>query len=246
MIFSKKLAGFSGIGLLLLVLFLTFSGCSSEKETTTSESSSTTAAKVEKIEKVVFHMNHYMPAVHPLHINIFEPFAKEVFSRTEGRVEIVVHAGNALASPPDTYDAVVSGVAGMGFVLPAYTPGRFPMTQILEYPFMFTSAMQANLTAREMKKNDLILWFDKLSNSFSRQTFPIDSETVLRWGRLSAARGKQGKPLPVVMVLFFAWHIGRRLSLLRGNTRAFESSHPDYQSLAVIPEMKRLLEIILF
>lgn len=150
MIFSKKRAGFSGIVLLLLILFLTFSGCSSEKETTTSESSSTTAAKVEKIEKVVFHMNHYMPAVHPLHINIFEPFAKEVFSRTEGRVEIVVHAGNALASPPDTYDAVVSGVAGMGFVLPAYTPGRFPMTQILEYPFMFTSAMQANLTAREM------------------------------------------------------------------------------------------------
>jgi TRAP-type C4-dicarboxylate transport system substrate-binding protein len=38
----------------------------------------------------------------------------------------------------------------MGFVLPAYTPGRFPLSQILEYPFMFTSARQANLVAKEM------------------------------------------------------------------------------------------------
>jgi TRAP-type transport system periplasmic protein len=78
-----------------------------------------------------------------------------------------VHPGNALASPPDTYDAVVSGVAGMGFVLPAYTPGRFPMSQILEYPFMFQTAYQANMVAKEMtpmlRKNEYtdteLLWF---------------------------------------------------------------------------------------
>ena len=129
--------------------------------------SETGSGDTKKAEKVVFHMNHYMPAVHPLHVNMFEPFAKDVLEQTEGRVEIVVHAGNALASPPDTYDAVVSGVAGMGFVLPAYTPGRFPMTQILEYPFMFETATQANLTAaamtpmlREYEYTDtLLLWF---------------------------------------------------------------------------------------
>ncbi|MBN2625235.1 MAG: TRAP transporter substrate-binding protein [Spirochaetales bacterium] len=96
----------------------------------------------------MFHLNHFMPAVHPIQVNIIEPFAKDVYEKTEGRVEIVIHPGNALAAPPDTYDAVVSGVAGMGFVLPAYTPGRFPMTQTLEYPFMFTSAYQANMTAK--------------------------------------------------------------------------------------------------
>lgn len=130
---------------LIIITAAVLSGCgNSGKSETASEGSA------KKAEKVVFHMNHYMPAVHPLHVNIFEPFAKAVMEQTEGRVEIVVHAGNALASPPDTYDAVVSGVAGMGFVLPAYTPGRFPMTQILEYPFMFETATQANLTAAEM------------------------------------------------------------------------------------------------
>lgn len=143
---NKSARNTIGAILALLMCISVLSGCAKKEETF----ASTPAASQKKVEKVVFHMNHYMPAVHPLHVNIFEPFAKEVFDKTEGRVEIIVHAGNALASPPDTYDAVVSGVAGMGFVLPAYTPGRFPMTQILEYPFMFTSALQANLTAKAM------------------------------------------------------------------------------------------------
>lgn len=138
---AKKRLGLLSVLLVVLVLGGLLMGCAP------SEKGEEGAAKA---EKVVFHMNHYMPAVHPLHVNIFEPFAKDVFEKTEGRVEIVVHAGNALAAPPDTYDAVVSGVAGMGFVLPAYTPGRFPMTQILEYPFMFNSALQANMTAKAM------------------------------------------------------------------------------------------------
>lgn len=148
---SEVRKGFRIILILVTVLALGISlvGCSRSEEVGGSAGTAT-AAPVKKVEKVVFHMNHYMPAVHPLQTNIFEPFAKEVFEKTEGRVEIVIHAGNALAAPGDTYDAVVSGVAGMGFVLPAYTPGRFPMVQILEYPFMFTSSLQGNLTAKAM------------------------------------------------------------------------------------------------
>jgi TRAP-type transport system periplasmic protein len=100
--------------------------------------------------KVVFHLNHFMSPMHPIHVNMLAPMAKEVLEKTEGRVEIVLHPGNELAAPPDCYDAVVSGVVGMGFVLPAYTPGRFPLSQTLEYPFMFKSALQANLTARDI------------------------------------------------------------------------------------------------
>jgi TRAP-type C4-dicarboxylate transport system substrate-binding protein len=125
----------------LLVIGLILMGCSpaSKKD-----------AAAAPPQPVVFHLNHFMPAMHPVNVNLLEPLAKEVKEKTQGRVEIVIHPGNGLAAPADTYDAVVSGVAGMGFVLPAYTPGRFPLSQILEYPFMFTSALQANLTAKEM------------------------------------------------------------------------------------------------
>ncbi len=130
----KKIARVLPAAIIILVIGAVLPGCT----------------RSEKSEKVVFHMNHFLPAVHPVHVNMLVPFAEEVTKKTEGRVEIIVHPGNALASPQDTYDAVVSGVAGMGFVLPAYTPGRFPMSQILEYPFMFESALQANMVAKEM------------------------------------------------------------------------------------------------
>ena len=38
----------------------------------------------------------------------------------------------------------------IGLVLPAYTPGMFPLTTILEFPFMFDSPLQANLTAWDL------------------------------------------------------------------------------------------------
>lgn len=132
------------LAILILALGIVFSGCSPAEKTAKTE------AVAAPVEPVVFHLNHFMPAMHPVNVNLLEPLAKEVKEKTQGRVDIVIHPGNALAAPADTYDAVVSGVAGMGFVLPAYTPGRFPMSQILEYPFMFTSALQANLTAKEM------------------------------------------------------------------------------------------------
>ncbi|MBL7007097.1 MAG: type II toxin-antitoxin system VapC family toxin [Spirochaetia bacterium] len=74
-----------------------------------------------------------------------------------------------------------------------------------------------------IKKNDLILWFDKLSNSFSRQTFPIDSETAVQWSRLSAARGKQGRPLPVIDGLIAASAYRQAAVLVTRNTSDFES-----------------------
>ena len=140
----KKMAKAFAAVLIIVLVSTALTACAK------SEEGGSDAGTAKKAEKVVFHLNHFMPAVHPLHVNMLEPLAKEVAEKTEGRVEIVVHAGNALAAPGDTYDAVVSGVAGMGFVLPAYTPGRFPMSQILEYPFMFTSSLQANLVAAEM------------------------------------------------------------------------------------------------
>lgn len=162
MFVARRSKSLSVLIVLILAMILGFSGCKASEK----EAAGGTDGKA-PVQKVVFHLNDFMPATHPVNTNILEPWAKEVAEKTEGRVEIVVHPGNALAAPGDTYDAVVSGVAGMGFVLPAYTPGRFPMSQILEYPFMFTSALQANLTAwdmvpmlREHEYTDAeLLWF---------------------------------------------------------------------------------------
>ncbi len=46
----------------------------------------------------------------------------------------------AVASPPGTYDAIKSGVADISYTLQGYTPGRFVLPQITEFPFLGDSA----------------------------------------------------------------------------------------------------------
>ena len=52
-------------------------------------------------------------------------------------------AGGALGPAPQTYENAVSGAADIGWALQGYTPGRFPVTDVIEMPFMFNSAGQA-------------------------------------------------------------------------------------------------------
>jgi TRAP-type C4-dicarboxylate transport system substrate-binding protein len=42
----------------------------------------------------------------------------------------------AVANPPGTYDAVKNGLADVSFTVHGYTPGRFVLTQMAEFPFL--------------------------------------------------------------------------------------------------------------
>jgi TRAP-type C4-dicarboxylate transport system substrate-binding protein len=46
----------------------------------------------------------------------------------------------AVANPPGTYDAVKNGLADVSFTVHGYTPGRFVLTQMAEFPFLGDSA----------------------------------------------------------------------------------------------------------
>lgn len=138
-------------------------GCSAPaKENGTSGEEPKTEA-----EKVTLNLNHFLSPMHPMHSKVLEPFAAELKEKTEGRVEIVLHPSNGLAAPGDTIDAVESGVVDIGFTLPAYTPGRFLLSTIFEFPFMFSTSYQGNMTAKELLpvlqehdyKSMKLLWF---------------------------------------------------------------------------------------
>jgi TRAP-type C4-dicarboxylate transport system substrate-binding protein len=46
----------------------------------------------------------------------------------------------AVAAPPATFDAIRDGLADVSFSVHGYTPGRFPLTQMAEFPFLGDSA----------------------------------------------------------------------------------------------------------
>lgn len=95
---------------------------------------------------VTVTLAHPFPGEHPMQVEMIEPFVQQVEQRTEGTVTFEIHPGGALTDATTAYENTVSGAIDVGWALQGYTAGRFPLTQIVELPFVFDSAVQATET----------------------------------------------------------------------------------------------------
>jgi TRAP-type C4-dicarboxylate transport system substrate-binding protein len=85
----------------------------------------------------------------PTHIQskLAEQWCKEVGKRTNGEVTIKYFFGGTLVKAPQTYDAVVTGLADIGMTVLAYTKGRFPVMEAVDLPMGYSSGVQATKVA---------------------------------------------------------------------------------------------------
>ena len=66
-----------------------------------------------------------------------QPWAEEIEERTAGRVEVQVFPAMQLGGrPSDLYGQARDGVVDIVWTLPGYSPGRFPLTEAFELPFV--------------------------------------------------------------------------------------------------------------
>ena len=74
-----------------------------------------------------------------------EPWAREIETRSNGRVTVQVFPAMQLGGrPADLYGQARDGVVDIVWTLPAYSPGRFPLTQAFELPFVCADAEAAS------------------------------------------------------------------------------------------------------
>jgi len=71
---------------------------------------------------------------------IAEEWIKMVEERTEGRVHFTLYTAGALGAMKDHYDMAISGIADITFHTLSNNPGRHPISEIFELPFMVPSA----------------------------------------------------------------------------------------------------------
>jgi TRAP-type transport system periplasmic protein len=127
---------FLGKGNLLSVLFVGFAillaACSgSGKESSSSD----------KTHELDF--SHFFPPTHFMEEEI-QGFAKELEEATEGRVKITSYPGAALAAPDEHFDAAATGSVDFALSVHGYTPGEFPLTSVMELPFMAKTAVSGS------------------------------------------------------------------------------------------------------
>lgn len=86
-------------------------------------------------ESITLRYSQWLPASYPLHAEIIAPWFDEIARVTEGRVTIVP-TPKVVGVVAGQYDVLVDGLADVALVVPGYTPGRFPLTEGLELPFL--------------------------------------------------------------------------------------------------------------
>jgi TRAP-type C4-dicarboxylate transport system substrate-binding protein len=89
--------------------------------------------------QVTLNVNAWVPPTHLLVADVTMPFCADVQQATQGRVKCNL-LPKAVVSPPQTFDAVRDGLADLSFSVHGYTPGRFALTDVVEFPFMGDTA----------------------------------------------------------------------------------------------------------
>ena len=111
------------------------------------------------------------PAQHP-HTKLFTEWGKDVEKATNGRVTVTVFAANTLSPPMQVYDNTVKGVVDIGTNLMAYSPGRLPLTEVLQQPLGYRNAHQASKLANAYYKKFKPKEFDDVQVMFFHGAAP--------------------------------------------------------------------------
>jgi len=79
---------------------------------------------------------------------VMKPYAETVQRETNNAVVFDLFPNGALGrNPGQQPQMVLDGVADLAWVIPSYSPGRFPDTEVLELPGMFKDLREASLVA---------------------------------------------------------------------------------------------------
>jgi TRAP-type C4-dicarboxylate transport system substrate-binding protein len=84
-------------------------------------------------------MSSWLPSAHPLVSDVMEPWIASVEKATEGRVKIIM-LPSPLGHPKVHYDIARQGQADITYGAHGYTPGRFALYKMVEFPFSGDSA----------------------------------------------------------------------------------------------------------
>jgi len=83
---------------------------------------------------------------------------KELEEKSKGRVKTTV-AWASMGPPPKYYDLALKGIAHITLIAPAYTPGRFPMSEVMQLPF--TGEVSSEAYAKSYWELYKMGYFDK-------------------------------------------------------------------------------------
>lgn len=105
---------------------------------------------------VTLRYTHFWPSASRVHTDVFVPWAKSIEDASNGRIRVQVFPAQTLAKADGSYQATVNGVADIVSTVQGYTAGRFPLSQIAEFPGLSGSALQGGCILQGLYDKNLL------------------------------------------------------------------------------------------
>ncbi|WP_347312688.1 TRAP transporter substrate-binding protein [Defluviimonas sp. SAOS-178_SWC] len=101
-------------------------------------------------QEVVLRVEHFLPADSTIQRDVLEPWSKAVEDQSGGRIDVQIYPSMQLGGkPPQLFDQARDGVVDVSWTLLGYTPGRFPMSEAFELPFMAGTAAETTAALQD-------------------------------------------------------------------------------------------------
>jgi TRAP-type C4-dicarboxylate transport system substrate-binding protein len=91
------------------------------------------------------------PVANPIKA-MWQPWVDRVNQAAQGKMKITIFPSMQLGgTPPQLVDQVKDGVVDLAWTLPGYTPGRFPISEVFELPFVHTNPTATTLAIQDFQ-----------------------------------------------------------------------------------------------
>lgn len=124
--------------LLIAVSLLLLAACGSDSKKTSNEDGGSSSGGEHALD-----FSHFFPPTHFMEEEI-QKFSTELDKATDGRIKITSYPGASLAAPDEQFDAAATGSVDISLSVHGYTPNQFPLTSVMELPFMSGSAVEGS------------------------------------------------------------------------------------------------------
>jgi len=109
-------------------------------------------------QAITLRLHHFLGPQSNGHAKMLAPWAAQVAAATQDRLRVEIFPGMQLGgTPPQLYNQARDGVVDLVWTLPGNTPGRFPLTEVFELPFIASNRGLTNaLACQEFAEQQLI------------------------------------------------------------------------------------------
>ncbi|MDP2678816.1 MAG: TRAP transporter substrate-binding protein [Rhodoferax sp.] len=100
-------------------------------------------------EVVELKVSHFLPPNHTFHKELLR-WSEDLLKKSNGQLVLKVFPASQMGPLPRQFDLARTGVADMALGLHGSTPGRFPMTELVQLPYLVTSSAKSSALMTEL------------------------------------------------------------------------------------------------